>query len=248
MAITNVKSPPILASLQSNEFQICLIASLSVAIPMFFELLLRIILYTKIDYILPNFFTFTTLAFPDLIILFYVRTSSDLITLNYIFKARMILLTWLTYTLIKKYGGNAWSHRGLLFSFIFLCIGRVFAVYKGYLSIELRSMLDIGQVVSDSSTFLIYIVMCLRWYQYFLTKSKFAITTDQYLCNIYATAFLIVYCGLYLVLYTSLSSLDWFNWDSNELTLNTLTYTVYYIIVIVFEGRALQRDMLQTKV
>ena len=248
VAIENIKSPPVLVSLKSYEFQICLIVSLSASVPMFFELLLRIILFAKIDYILPNFFTFATLALPDLLILFYIRNSLDLLFLDFVVKARMILLGWLTLTLIKKYGGKTWPQRGLLTTFIFLCIGRVLAVYKGYISSELYNMFDIGHIISDSTAFLMYIMMCLRWYQYILTKPKFAITTDQYLCNIYATAFLITCIGVYLVLYTSPSTLDWFNWSSNELTFHTLTYTVFYIIVIVFEGRALQRDMLQTKV
>ena len=249
VAFTDVNAPPVLAALHSSKFQICLVVSLSASIPMFFELLLRIIFYAKIDYILPNLFTFTTLAFPDLFIFLYSTSSSDLVSLNFILKARMVLLAWLTFALIKKYGGITWSQLGLSIAFIFLCIGRLLAFYKGYLSNELYNIVDICGVISDSLAFTLFIIMCLRWYHHIFSKSKFAtITTDQYLCNIHATAFLLTCIGLYLNLYTSPSTLDWFNWSSNELTFHTLTYTVYYIIIIVFEGRALQRDMLQTKV
>ena len=249
VAFSAVNAPPVLAALQSSEFLICLVVSLSVSVPMFFELLLRIIFYAKIDYILPNLLTFTTLALPDLLILFYVRTSSDLVSLNFILKARMILLAWLTFALLKKYGGHAWSQRGLLTSFVLLCIGRILAVYKGYISNEVYNVVNICGAISDSFSFVVFFIMCLRWYQHIFTKSRSAtITTDQYLCNIYATAFLLTSIGIYLDLYSSPSTLDWFNWNSNELTILTMTYTVFYIIVIVFEGRALQRDMLQTKV
>ena len=91
--------------------------------------------------------------------------------------------------------------------------------------------------------------MCLQRYIYLLNTTKsVAMSTNHYLCNIYVTAYLLICFGMAMILYTSPNTLDLMKWNANELTLHTLMYTVFYIIVIVFEGRLLQREMLQAKV
>ena len=55
VALANEKSPPLLEALQSYEFQISLVVSLSLSAPMFFELLLRICLHGKLDFVITRF-------------------------------------------------------------------------------------------------------------------------------------------------------------------------------------------------
>ena len=91
--------------------------------------------------------------------------------------------------------------------------------------------------------------MCMKWYHYLYGKIKIGIiTTDECMCNIYVTAYFLTCFGICMILYTSPNTLDLMKWNANELTLHTLMYTVFYIIVIVFESRVLQREMLQAKV
>ena len=249
VALANGKSPPVLEALQSYEYQISLVVSLSLSAPMFFELLLRICLYGKLDYVLPNLLTLATLALPDLIILCYVRISSDLISLNIIMPARFLLFSWLAFAFIKRYGGNIWSTTGLLALFTLICAGRVFGVYKGYVDSILYDVLNIFGIISDSTVCLFFLIMSFKWYYYMLKDTKSVVmSTNQYMCNIYVTAYLLTCFGIAMILYTSPKTLDLMKWNANELTLYTLMYTVFYIIVIVFEGRILQREMLQAKV
>ena len=242
------ESPPVLMALQSLEFLMTLVASLSVSTPMFFELLFRVISKAKLDYVLPNVLSLTALALPDLIILCYVRSSSDLTILNIVLQCRPLLFAWLVFTIIKMYGGHQWSHAGLLFIFTFFCIGRILSIYKEYADNGLYNLINILGIISDFITMSIYIYMCLKWFHFIYQHTKRApITTNQYICNIYVTANLLTCLGLFINLYAS-SSTDWFNWTTNELSIHTLMYTIFYIIVIVFEGRVLQREMLQAKV
>ena len=243
------ESPPVLEALQSSEFQMSLVVSLSVSAPMFFELLLRMVLYGKLGYVLPNLLTLATLALPDLLILSYVRASSDLISLNLIMQTRFILFSWLAFAFIKKYGGKKWSSKGLLALFILICAGRIFGVYKGYVNHRLYDVLNILGIICDSTVCLFFPIMSFNWYYYLLNTTKsVAMSTNQYMCNIYVTAYFLTCFGVCMILYTSPNTLDLMKWNANELTLHTLMYTVFYIIVIVFEGRVLQREMLQAKV
>ena len=249
VALANEKSLPILDAMQSYEFQISLVVSLSVSAPMFFELLLWTLLYGKLDYVLPNFLTLISLAIPDLLILSYVRISADFISLNLIIQARFILFSWLAFTFIKKYGGNNWSSRGLLALFILICAGRVLGVYKGYVTNEVYDVLDDLGILSDCTVCLFFPLMSFQWYYYLFKKTRIvAISTDHYMCNIYVTAYFLTCFGVCMILYTSPNTLDLIKWNANELISHTLMFTVFYIIVIVFEGRVLQREMLQAKV
>jgi len=85
-------SPPVLFALQSDDYRTSLVVSLSISCPMFLELLLRIFLNAKVEFVLPNAIVLTALAIPDLIILTYVRTFLDLYALNYLLKARLLCL------------------------------------------------------------------------------------------------------------------------------------------------------------
>ena len=241
--------PPVSVAIQSDEFRLSLVVSLSVSAPVLFELVLRTLFYVKLDAVVPNFLTFTSLAVPDLIILCYIRDSMDLISLNFLLKARFILLSWLAFTYIKKYGGNRWPSKSLLTLFIFLCGGRVIGFYKGYVTNHVYDILNILGIIFDLVAFLILLFMSVKWYNFIFRKTKLTtISNNYYMCNIYVTAYLLTCFGLFMNLYASPNSLDFYHWNTNELTIHTLMYTIFYIIVIVFEGRFLHKEILQTKV
>ena len=241
-------SPPVKEALQSMEFQISLIVSLSVSAPMFFELLLRALLYGKMIYVLPNVLILTFLAIPDLIILCYVRVFLDYVTLNIILQVRFILFSWLAFIFIKKYGGNNWSTARLTTIFILICSARILGVFKAYVNQQLYDILDAFGIILDCLVCMAFPITCVQWYTYLLNTTKsVAMSTNQYMCNIYVTAYLLTCFGIAMILYTSPNTLDLMKWNANELTLHTLMYTVFYIIVIIFEGRVLQREMLQAR-
>ena len=104
--------------MQSEEFKLSLVVSLSVSAPVFFELLLRI----------TNVAMLMTVAIPDLFILTYIRYSLDLS--NYILKARFIVLARVAFSFIKIHGENKCSPSGLLFFFVLICAGKALDSYK----------------------------------------------------------------------------------------------------------------------
>ena len=129
IAVSSADLHPIVTALQSNEYQICLVIGVSVSAPTFLELLMKV-LSARLDFDLTSAVIISSLAIPDLIILTYVRATSDLSAFNFIMKARNIILLWLVLVLIKRYGGNRWSHTGMVTCFTLLCIGRIIAFYK----------------------------------------------------------------------------------------------------------------------
>ena len=242
-------SPPVLSALQSSEYQTSLVVSVSMSAPMFLELLLRIFLNAKLEYVLPNTIILASLAIPNIIILTYINVSFDLNALNYLLKARLLLLMWLALSFIRKYGGKKWSSKGLIICFTFLCVARIMGFYKGYYSRKVHDTLNILGTIADVIAFITFILMSVKWYRFIFTETKFVtMTNHQYLCNIYVTAVTITCIGLYINTYSSSNSIDWYNVNKNSLTITSMMFTSFYMIVLLFEGRALQREMLQTKV
>ena len=244
----SIDSPPVLAALQTYQYQTALVVSASVSAPMYIELLLRL-LNSKLKFVLPNAVMLTSLAIPDLMILCFVRVFLDLNVLNCMLRARFVLFYWLALISIKKYGGDRWSHKWLVTAFALACIARITAFYKPYFTNSVNSTLSLLGAISDSISFVILIILSFRWYRYIFREFKFVSpTTDQYMCNVYVTATLITCIGMFTNTYTSPSTPDWYNWNASQLTTYSIFLTLFYVIVMVFEGRILQNEMLQTKV
>jgi len=241
-------SPPVLTALQSNQYQIALVVSMSVSAPMLVELILRI-LTAKLEFVLPNAVILASLAIPDLIILFFVRIFLDLNALNYMLRTRTLLCILMAFIFIMKYGGSQWSNKWLMSSFVLACVARITAFYRVYMSHGLHDSFALLGLISDALAFSIFVVMSLNWYRFIFRERKIAtLTTHQYMCNVYVTATLMTCIGIYVTVYSSPSALDWYQWNSIQLALYSAFFTLFYVIVIVFEGRVLQREMLQTKV
>ena len=239
---------PIIRALQSNEYQVCLVIGVSVSAPMFLELLIKG-MSARLEFDLTSTVIISSLAIPDLIVLTYVRVALDLNTFNFIIKSRNILLLWFVLVLVKKYGGKQWSHVRMVSCFILLSTGRVTAFYKAYYTNGIKNTLAVLGVTCDAGAFIILIIMSIRWYRFILRRRKIAvITTNQHMCNAYVTATLIAFSGIYLNLYSTSRSPEWYDWDARKLCVFSMSYTAFYLTVMVFEGRVLQREMLETKV
>ena len=248
MELENVVSPPVLVALQSSEYHTSLVVSMSVSAPLFFELLLRI-LNAKLEFILPNAVMLTSLVVPDLIILCFIRVFFDLNVLNVLLKIRFILFMWIALTFIKKYGGGMWPPLSMITSFSLACVSRIMAFYKVYVNHDIHNIFVILGIISDTIAMAIFLCLMLRWYRYiFKERNRASLKSHQYMCTIYVSAALLTCIGLYVNTYSSINTLDWYQWNSNQLSFYSVLFTTFYFIVMILEGRVLQLEMLQTKV
>ena len=245
---------PIFFSLKSNEFKYSLIVSLSISIPLVIELFIRALFVKKSLHLLylvmaPNSITLLLLAVPDLIILFYVLEFSDLYVLNYVLKMRLILLLWASFAQIHLYGGNRWSYYGTLMSVTFANISRVLVFYtdfkagfmQSYIMVFIASVFNILALIT-------FLMMAYRWFNYVYQETRTKpLTKDQYLCNIYTTASLICWVGLTIIYFSCPTATNWLEYDPIALTCHTLIFTVFYIFIIIFENKAMQRELVRTK-
>ena len=251
-----LESPPqIYYSLQSKEVHYALIVSLSLAIPLLVELWIRIILIQKswklfLLAVAPNTLTFFLLTIPDLIILFYLTESLDLYLFGLVVMARAILLICVLLIFIYSSGGKIWSSRGILFVSLTASAARVIAFYRDYVIDQTQYyVMEYFSLVLNILALITFLFMLCKWFRYIYHETKtHPLATNQYLCNIYTIAGLICWVGLTVNQFAFKNGSHWLQWDVNALTTHTLIFTVFYILIIVFEGRVMQREMLQTKV
>ena len=102
----------------------------------------------------------------------------------------------------------------------------------------------------DALAFIIFISLAYKWLAFVYKESKQLKTqsADRYLCSVYVVATLVWLTGILVTFYMNPNSVEWSTSDSTKLTIHTLMYTVYYVLILVFEGKVLTREILMAKV
>ena len=252
----DASSLPIYYSLQSTEFKYALIISLSISIPLLLELCIRIFLMKKslqllISTVVPNAVTLLLLTVPDLIMLFYLTVSANISIFGLLMIGRLLLLQCVMLIMIRSSGGPIWTSRGIILTSSTSCVARILGFYRQYFSVADTGYytMDLTALLLNIITLICFIYLSVRWFYHIYQETKTKLlTTNQYLCNTYTAAGLICIVGLTVNQQANKNAIDWLQWDANALTIHILMFTVFYIFIIVFEGRAMQREMIQTKV
>ena len=246
---------PIASSLLSKEFYTSLVVSLSISIPLIIELITRPIMITKsslFDKVLfSNCIILLSLAIPDIIILFYVIPYRDLKILNFILRARLVVVFWSSFTVMLNYGGGVvWGKNNTLLCQVFVCGGRIIGIFRSQcVGFAYKALLYSG-FTFDALAFIIFISLAYKWLAFVYIESKKLKTqsADRYLCSVYVVATLVWLTGILVTFYMNPNSVEWSTSDSTKLTIHTLMYTVYYVLILVFEGKVLTREILMAKV
>ena len=248
---------PIRSAMNSSEFELSLVVSLSMSVPMIFELIVRILLNSRIKLsnrmIASNISILLSLIVPDTLILFYAIPHEDLNFVGFIIKARIICISWAALSLILQHCGSRWSSKWSCIFHVLVCISSLPDVYNVYINFEnlllLQILFTVIQSLAVIISFLIMVKLSYNWYRYILSQSTMKeISTDQYLCTVYISAFIICGLGLYGNYFSHMSEVQWYNFDKTNLVVHTLMFTVFYIIIVVFENRGLQREIVMTQV
>ena len=249
------QSLPLAASSQSEEFHTSIVASLSISIPLLIELITRPMMIPKSSLfdkvIFSNFVILCSLAIPDLLTLFYAMPYHDLHILNFILRARMVVVVWSSFTVILIYGGGfIWGQGSSMLCQAFVCGSRVIGNFRPhYVGLTHKALLYSG-FTFDALAFIIFISLAYKWLAFVYKESKQLKTqsADRYLCSVNVVGLLVCWAGAIITFYMNPNSVEWSTSDSTKLTSHTLMYTVYYVLILVFEGKVLTREMLLAKV
>ena len=226
------------SALRSSEYQNALVVSLGACIPSFFEQTVRTIrcLTNRRSLSTPNcIIPSLILAIPNLILLSYVTGFTYLNALNYVLNMRLVVILWVTLSHIIHYDANYWSCRSLMIFFFSECICKILLFYGGYSSCYYSAVL-IGSLVLSTINLSIFTVMVVRWYYRLLLDRKgLDFTVDQNLCGIYMIALLFCLIGELIINISSTNNAYWPMWTTNYLTSHIVIFSIFYIIIQVYE-------------
>ena len=248
-----VLMPPIATSIRSFEFIISLVASLSLSVPILIELIVRFMSTSYVSSvkltIVPNASLLFALMMPDLLMLFYASPYNSLEAMLYLVNARLMLLEAAAFSYLFSKGSIIWSTRGILLTVVPYFLARIFGVYIYYFDGRKKIIFTIISFFFESFSAIAFFLLTIRWFYYLLNKRKANIkmSLNDSLCNNYVIALLLCSAGI-AGNYFGHNAVTWNQWDTTNLTIHTSVYTVFYIFIIVFEGRLAHSDMIQTKV
>ena len=253
---TYPNSTPIYSAVTSREYYVSLITTVGISIPILIDFFSRIVLSSKF----PKFENSTqnvylvasaiiSLTALDLFCLLYVVPNVDLTALNYVVKVKIIMTSSSAFYSIYKYGKDQWSSHGILTCLFCVCSGRVLSIYRVHLIGFLYQLIMISTSILDSCTFLLFICMTMKWfsilYKDYKTKT---ITKDQYLCTVYTVSYLFLLCVYFSVQYSHPQLSEWYYASNINLIAFFFVFCAYYVLILILEGKALQRDVLLTQV
>ena len=192
--------------------------------------------------------------------LLYLTESVNISVFGFLMIGRLLLLQCVMLSFMRASGGPVWRSSALILTSATSCTARILAFYRQsihdvfvrqYLIDLVILVLNIvlTALLLNIITLICFIYLSIRWFYHIYQETKTELlTTNQYLCNTYTAAGLICIVCLTVNQQANKSAIDWLQWDANALTIHILMFTVFYIFIIVFEGRAMQREMIQTKV
>ena len=250
---TEISSLPIYNAIESSEYYTSLVAILCISIPVVVDIIVRFILNPYVENMKQILFSgaliTSALTIIDLITLLYIIPYVDVNGLTFLIKVKVILTASSTVVLIFRFGGGNWSPFVLLCALCLICIGRIFSIFRIYFKGDIYNCMTTINVICDSSGMLLFFMMSIKWFLHIYNETKLKpLTKSQYLCNLYVLAITSCAIGWILSVYSYNSNSNWCYTDATHLVIYSMSYGVYYILILMFEGRALQRDVISTKV
>jgi len=253
---TDPRTLPIYSAVKSNEYYVSLITTVGVSIPFLIDFFCRIFLspnFLKLEYVNQNIYPVASAIFSltalDLFSLLYIIPNVDLTALNYVIKVKIIMTTSSALYSIYKYGKSQWSSYGLLLCLFCFCLSRFIIVMRVHWVQSIYQMMVIITTMLDLFAYLIYFLMANKWFQFIYHELKTkTITKDQYLCTVYTVVYALLISACVLIQYTHYTNIEWYY----STVINLITYfsvlCCYYVLILIFEGKAIQREVLLTQV
>ena len=253
---TTFENLPIIRGIKSLEYKMSLIASMSMSIHMLMDLVGHAILsreniFSYRDFV-ANMILLICLLVPDLIQYFYIIPHVEYVMFHCIQYIRFILLSSATFGYLSEFGGKYWTTFEVVIVTFSIGCGSILRFYSCYYTNNELIIFEVATFFSFGIATIYIIISLNRWIRevcltthdnrsngggagggFYLNKS---LTFDQYCCNIYLFAGILTVSGLWILIIAFRMPL-WYEYDNGFLASETMLFSMYYVIVTVFQGR-----------
>ena len=246
-----IKSTPIFKAVHSNSYLISLISSASMSVHLLVDFVgHNFISREDIFSYRDSFSKLVILAFlltPDLAQLFIVIPESNYVAYMLIRFIRYVSWMSATFGYLARYGGPIWCSKAVIFGLFLVDLAWILK-FISFFDVHLNSL----AIISNSLVAFGLIIFAVISYQYIRKQIIFfmkniQISSDDYCCNVYLVAFWITCFGLaFQLMFNDFP--HWYEVNTEMVVAETMLYTVYYVVITVFQGKAALVDAVASKV
>ena len=252
-AIEPPRNSSIEVALSSEVYKLSLIVGISLCGPMIAELLVRVFYvngFTIKKSIAHQIILLCTLAIPNFLLVCYVIPHKNFTAHLYLMNFQFLLVIWSSLTFLDKKSSFFWRQGKVVLFYSSICLGVTLNVYTVYfINRDYAYLLEVFLIISAIIASLLFISLCLDWIRFIQIENNIkTISTDHYLGNIYVASMIIFVLGKTVILLASGTRLHWYDMQANILAAHMIPFTIFYLTIIVFESKALQRDFTMVKV
>ena len=185
---------------------------------------------------------------PDVTLLFIVIPEGNCFAFMLIRYLRYVAWIAASFLYLEIYGGRVWKgSKVITIGVLIVDIGFILK-FISYFNIRLALARTIGNWFLGIGILLLAQVT----YQYIRQQldtfvKKFKIDSDDYCCNVYLVAFWITCFGhAFILIFYDFP--NWYEIKTETAVAETMIYTVYYVVITVFQGKAALVDAVASKV
>jgi len=184
---------------------------------------------------------------PDLAQLFLVIPEENYVVYLLIRFLRYISWICATFGYLISYGGYVWSSILVTSGVIAMQFGLILK-FTSFFDIHLYIMATIGNIFfCIGALFIVFVTYRYIYQQVLLFKNSIQMSADDYCCNVYLFAFWITFTGLvFLLIFNDFP--HWYDINVEIVVIETILFTVYYVVITVFQGKAALIDAIASKV
>ena len=244
---------PIVKAICSKEYLLSLVSSASMSFHMIVDIFGHSLFSKGYIYSYRNFYSkiliILFLLTPDLVQLFIVIPNLDYYSFFLFRYIRYLTFCMVTFLYLTHCGGNIWRSYIPLNGLIAILSGFILKYYLYFLDTNsFSSLVPIAlclQAIGTLLTGLCTYRWCRKLYRNKAEGKR--MTSDQYCCNIYLLGFWIVCIALWFqTIYNNFPI--WYNTNTSMAVEENCFFTVYYILITVFEGHAVLMEAITSQV
>ena len=249
----DTQSFPIIIAISSKEYLISLISSASMSFHVIVDIFGHSVFSKGNIYSYRNFYSkiliILFLVTPDLAQLFIVIPNLDFNSYFLFRFMRYLTFSMITFVYLTHCGGNIWSSHISLNGLFAIQIGFTIKYYSYFLDTKASSFLMVTSLGFQAIGTFLTAVCTYRWckqlYQNIAESKK--LTSDQYCCNIYLLGFWMVCTALWFQsCYFNFPT--WYDINTSMAVGENCYFTVFYVLITVFEGHAVRMEALTSQV
>ena len=240
----------IVEAIRSNNYLISIISSIAMSVHLLFDFVGHIFLYANELSYRDSFSKLVILSFllvPDIAQLFFVIPDGNYFAYSLIRYIRIFCWISATFGYLAQYGGKFWNSTFVILGVITFDIGCLLK-FSSYFKISFSILRMIGNCCCLMGI-LFFIIVTFQYIYYEIIKHKkyTHFNANIYCCNVYLIAFWTTCIGL-CVLSVVNNFPDWYEMNTWKIIIETMLYTIYYILITVFQGKAALIDAISCKV